>query len=113
MSCFYRLSSCDLTDECCKTVALALQTPNSPLRELDMSGNDLHDSGVKLLSDGLKSPNCQLEILRFDIHSIFIQHPPQYYIYFLIQHPPQYYIYFLIQHPPQYYCQDTAERDFF
>ncbi|XP_051741033.1 NACHT, LRR and PYD domains-containing protein 14-like isoform X5 [Ctenopharyngodon idella] len=29
-----------------------------------MSGNDLSVSGVKLLCDGLKSPNCQLKILR-------------------------------------------------
>ncbi|XDV53569.1 hypothetical protein PO909_022040 [Leuciscus waleckii] len=64
-----QLSSCDLDDSCCETVALALQTPNSPLIELDMSGNELKDAGVKLLSDGLKSPNCQLEILRFEIHS--------------------------------------------
>ncbi|XP_056108554.1 NACHT, LRR and PYD domains-containing protein 12-like [Rhinichthys klamathensis goyatoka] len=59
-----KLSSCDLDDTCCETVALALQTPNSPLIELDMSENNLKDSGVKLLSDGLKSPNCQLKILR-------------------------------------------------
>ncbi|CAM4733672.1 unnamed protein product [Leuciscus chuanchicus] len=58
------LSSCSLDDSCCETVALALQTPNSPLKELDMSVNNLKDSGVKLLSDGLKSLNCQLKILR-------------------------------------------------
>ncbi|XP_067235933.1 NACHT, LRR and PYD domains-containing protein 12-like [Chanodichthys erythropterus] len=58
------LSGCDLSHTYCETVALALQMPNSPLIELDMSRNDLGTRGVKLLSDGLKSPNCQLKILR-------------------------------------------------
>ncbi|XP_042615106.1 NACHT, LRR and PYD domains-containing protein 3-like [Cyprinus carpio] len=58
------LNICELSDTCCETVALALQLPNSPIKELDMSHNGLQDSGVKMLSDGLKSPDCQLEILR-------------------------------------------------
>ncbi|XP_051569101.1 NACHT, LRR and PYD domains-containing protein 12-like [Myxocyprinus asiaticus] len=56
--------SCRLTDSCCESVAFALQLPNSPLRVLDMSNNNLKDAGVKLLSDGLKNPHCHLEILR-------------------------------------------------
>ncbi|XP_052397013.1 NACHT, LRR and PYD domains-containing protein 12 isoform X5 [Carassius gibelio] len=61
-----RLAICKLTDQCCKTVASVLQSPNS-LRELDLSKNDLQDSGVELLCVGLKSPNCQLNILRLAI----------------------------------------------
>ncbi|XP_073699519.1 uncharacterized protein [Garra rufa] len=58
------LMSCNLTDQHCEIVASALQSSNSPLRELDLSNNDLKDSGVKLLCTGLRSPNCRLSILR-------------------------------------------------
>ncbi|ROI37167.1 NLR family CARD domain-containing protein 3 [Anabarilius grahami] len=57
------LFGCSLDHTCCEPVALALQIPNSPLIELDISNNELGNRGVKLLSDGLESPNCQLEIL--------------------------------------------------
>ncbi|XP_058629896.1 NLR family CARD domain-containing protein 3-like isoform X2 [Onychostoma macrolepis] len=61
-----RLSGCSLTAQSCESLSSALQSSNSVLRELDLSNNDLKDSGVKLLSKGLKSPNCQLEILSVD-----------------------------------------------
>ncbi|KAI2657415.1 NLR family CARD domain-containing protein 3 [Labeo rohita] len=62
-----RLHSCNLTAESCGSLLLALQSSNSVLRELDLSYNDLKDSGVKLLFDGLKSPKCQLEILSHEL----------------------------------------------
>ncbi|XP_058626837.1 NACHT, LRR and PYD domains-containing protein 12-like isoform X4 [Onychostoma macrolepis] len=57
-----RLSWCNLTAKSCEHLSSILSS-DWPLRELDLSNNDLQVSGVKLLSDGLKSPNCQLEIL--------------------------------------------------
>ncbi|XP_050993173.1 protein NLRC3 [Labeo rohita] len=58
------LSGCNLTDQHCEIVSSPLQSSNSVLRELDLSSNHLKDSGVKFIFDGLKSPNCQLQILR-------------------------------------------------
>ncbi|XP_074492799.1 protein NLRC3-like [Sebastes fasciatus] len=58
------LSGCLMSDTHCKVVASALKSNPSHLRELDLSKNNLKDSGVKLLSAGLKSPNCELENLR-------------------------------------------------
>ncbi|XP_048050888.1 protein NLRC3-like isoform X2 [Megalobrama amblycephala] len=57
-------AGCNLTAQDCEIVSSALKSTNSVLRELDLSNNDLQDSIVKLLSDGLKSANCRLEILR-------------------------------------------------
>ncbi|KAL0149288.1 hypothetical protein M9458_055326, partial [Cirrhinus mrigala] len=57
------LSICNLTAQSCGSLTSVLKSSNSVLKELDLSNNDLQDSGVMLLSEGLKSPNCQLEIL--------------------------------------------------
>uniref|UniRef100_A0A3B4CN94 B30.2/SPRY domain-containing protein n=1 Tax=Pygocentrus nattereri TaxID=42514 RepID=A0A3B4CN94_PYGNA len=59
-------AGCNLTVQSGKMLSAALQTENPSLTELDLSNNDLQDSGVELLSDGLKSSDCKLEILRLD-----------------------------------------------
>ncbi|XP_026114397.1 NACHT, LRR and PYD domains-containing protein 3-like isoform X1 [Carassius auratus] len=62
-----RICGCNLTALSCTSLSSALESPNSHLNVLDLSNNDLQDSGVELLSEGLKSPNCQLTILRCSI----------------------------------------------
>ncbi|KAL7846148.1 hypothetical protein AOLI_G00243400 [Acnodon oligacanthus] len=58
------LSLCNLGEKTCENLQSALQSPNSSLKELDLSNNDLQDSGMELLSAGLRSLHCKLEILK-------------------------------------------------
>uniref|UniRef100_A0A8C6NL60 B30.2/SPRY domain-containing protein n=1 Tax=Nothobranchius furzeri TaxID=105023 RepID=A0A8C6NL60_NOTFU len=57
------LSDCTLYQRSCVALSSVLSSQSSSLRDLDLR---IHDSGVKPLSDGLKSPNCQLKTLRSD-----------------------------------------------
>ncbi|XP_073721464.1 protein NLRC3-like [Misgurnus anguillicaudatus] len=63
------LNDCNLTDKGCSALAKVLGS-ESCLKELNMSNNKLKDEGVKLLCDGLKNTNCELEILRLSDCSI-------------------------------------------
>lgn len=61
--CYIRLNDCKLSERSCKALACVLMSKSTRLRELDLSNNDLQDSGVKLLCFALGSPQCRLETL--------------------------------------------------
>ncbi|CAI5682998.1 unnamed protein product [Oreochromis niloticus] len=60
------LSGCLITEEGCTSLASALSSNPSHLRELDLSYNYPEESGMKLLSAGLKDPGWRLDTLRVE-----------------------------------------------
>ncbi|XP_051801258.1 NACHT, LRR and PYD domains-containing protein 12-like [Acanthochromis polyacanthus] len=58
------LSGCNLSERSCGALSSVLSSQSSSVTELDLSNNNLQDSGVKRLSVGLQSPHCKLEALR-------------------------------------------------
>ncbi|XP_031417165.1 NACHT, LRR and PYD domains-containing protein 12-like [Clupea harengus] len=58
-----KLSECSLTEDSCEYLAYVLQSPSSNLKNLQLRDNDLQDTGVMLLSAGIKHANCRLQSL--------------------------------------------------
>lgn len=59
-----RLSNCSIGEEGSGYLALALRSNPTYLREFDLSSNNPQDSGIKLLSNLLEDPQCELEKLK-------------------------------------------------
>uniref|UniRef100_A0A3P8Z4Y4 SPRY-associated domain-containing protein n=1 Tax=Esox lucius TaxID=8010 RepID=A0A3P8Z4Y4_ESOLU len=56
---------CPVTEIGCASLVSALKSNPSYLKELDLSYNHPGDSGVRLLSAGLKDPHWRLEKLKY------------------------------------------------
>ncbi|XP_053348248.1 NACHT, LRR and PYD domains-containing protein 3-like isoform X2 [Clarias gariepinus] len=61
---------CGMTNEGCVVLTLALRSNRSHLRELDLSRNEIRDSGMMSLSAVLENSYCKLETLRLFYCSI-------------------------------------------
>uniref|UniRef100_A0A3Q4I6L8 NACHT LRR and PYD domain-containing protein n=1 Tax=Neolamprologus brichardi TaxID=32507 RepID=A0A3Q4I6L8_NEOBR len=59
-----QLNCCNLTKKSCESLSSILSSQPCSLRVLDLSYNNLQDSGVDILSAGVRSPYCKLETLR-------------------------------------------------
>nr|XP_061796643.1 NACHT, LRR and PYD domains-containing protein 12-like [Nerophis lumbriciformis] len=61
-----KLSWCSITKKGCVSLAEALKVTSSHLQELDLTGNNLSDEGVEILSKGLASPHCIIKVLNLE-----------------------------------------------
>lgn len=60
----HRLRSCNVTENGCSALSSALRSNSEiTLKELDLSYNDIRDSGAEQLSFLLEDPQCELQKL--------------------------------------------------
>ncbi|XP_066527914.1 protein NLRC3-like [Hoplias malabaricus] len=64
------LSSCNLTKAICTSVAAVIASKSCLTRVLDLSYNNLQDTGVKWLCNGLRNQHCLLETLKLQFCDI-------------------------------------------
>ncbi|KAM9313569.1 protein NLRC3-like isoform 3-T3 [Pholidichthys leucotaenia] len=64
------LNGFGLTERSCEALSSVLSSPSSSLRHLDLSNNNLKDSGVKILSAGLQNLHCKLESLSLSVGQV-------------------------------------------
>lgn len=62
---FYSLNGVSIGEAGCAALASAFNSNPTKLKELDLSGNQLGDSGVTQISALLANSQCTLQILRF------------------------------------------------
>uniref|UniRef100_A0A669BMR8 B30.2/SPRY domain-containing protein n=2 Tax=Oreochromis TaxID=8139 RepID=A0A669BMR8_ORENI len=58
------LNSCNLSERSCEALSSVLTMEDCELTAIDLSNNNLRDSGVKLISAGLKHPHITLKTIR-------------------------------------------------
>nr|XP_024654371.1 protein NLRC3 isoform X3 [Maylandia zebra] len=61
------LNSCNLSERACEALSSSLQLEDCELRALDLSNNNVQDSGLTILFSGLKTTNWKLETLRLSV----------------------------------------------
>ncbi|CAL8406949.1 unnamed protein product [Arctogadus glacialis] len=103
------LSGCLVTQEGCASLASALSSNPSHLRELDLSYNHPGDSGAALLSAGLEDPGWRLDTLSVEHGGVWRLKPfPQRYACELTLDPNTAYTYFSLSED---YRKVTSGRD--
>ncbi|XP_066530811.1 uncharacterized protein [Hoplias malabaricus] len=59
-----KFADCNVSEQSITTLTAVLQSKNCSLTKLDLSNNDLQDSGVEKISEGLKGKHSKLKTLR-------------------------------------------------